>query len=302
MEGEMSSAKVVVIKSKVVPTLAQELDQPKLSSMLERGLNLLSGTQDIKEAVSQIFSPTDRVGIKINTIGGRNISTRPELSLSLAALLVRSGLQEKNIIIWDRTNRELREAGYHLATNKAGLKVFGTDTEGVGYESELVSHLDIGSLFSTIQSNFITASISLAILKDHGLAGVTASLKNYFGAIHNPNKYHDSHCNPFIAELFDTQLIKGKHKLSILDGLRIQYHRGPSYHPQWAEDSGLLIFSRDAVAADSVGWQVIEKLRAQKGLPTLEEENRKPLYLFTAEKLGLGTAGLDRIQILENEV
>jgi uncharacterized protein (DUF362 family) len=298
----MSSAKVVVIKSKVASPSAGELDQPKLSSMIERGLNLLSGTQDTKQAVGQIFSSTDRVGIKINTIGGRNISTRPELSLNLANLLVRTGLQEKNIIIWDRTNRELREAGYGLATDKTGLKVFGTDTEGAGYETELVSHLNIGSLFSTILSNFITASISLAILKDHGLAGVTASLKNYFGAIHNPNKYHDAHCNPFIAELFDTQLIRDKHRLSILDGLRIQYHRGPSFHPQWAENAGLLIFSRDAVAADSIGWQIIEKLRAQKGLPTLEEEKRKPLYLFTAEKMGLGTAALDRIQILEDEV
>jgi len=56
------------------------------------------------------------------------------------------------------------------------------------------------------------------------------------------------------------------------------------------------------VAADSVGWQVIEKLRARKGLPTLEEEKRRPLYLLTAEKMGLGAAGLDRIQILEDEV
>lgn len=302
MGRDMSSAKVVIIRSKGVQSSARELDQLKLALMIERGLNLLSGTQDIKEAISQIFSPTDRVGIKINTIGGRNISTRPELSLSLANLLVRSGLQEKNIIIWDRTNRELREAGYRLATDKAGLKVFATDTEGAGYETEPFSHLNIGSLFSTILSNFITASISLAILKDHGLAGVTASLKNYFGAIHNPNKYHDDHCDPFIAELFDTRLIKDKHKLSILDGLRIQYHRGPSFHPQWAENGGLLIFSRDAVAADSVGWQVIEKLRARKGLPTLEEEKRKPLYLLTAEKMGLGAAGLDKIQILEDEV
>jgi uncharacterized protein (DUF362 family) len=298
----VSSAKVVVVRSKVALSLTKELDKARLVLMIERGLNLLAGTQEIKEAVSQIFSPPDRVGIKINTIGGRNISSRPELSFGLANLLVQGGLQEKNIIIWDRTNRELREAGYRLTIDKAQLKVFGTDTEGVGYDTDLVSHLNIGSLFSTILNNFITASISLAILKDHGLAGVTASMKNYFGSIHNPNKYHDAHCNPFIAELFDTRPIKSKHKLSILDGLRIQYHRGPSFHPQWAENGGLLVFSRDAVAADSVGWLIIEKLRAQKGLPTLEEEKRKPLYLFTAEKMGLGIAHFDKIQILEDEV
>jgi uncharacterized protein (DUF362 family) len=270
--------------------------------MIQRGLQILTGSQDAKESFNQIFSKNDRIGIKINTIGGRKISTQPAVPLSLADLLAKSGLQEKNIIIWDRTNRELKEAGYRLAINSNGLKLFATDTNGAGYETELVSHLNIGSLFSTIQTNFVTASISLAILKDHGLAGVTAGMKNYFGAIHNPNKYHDSHCNPFIAELFDTDPIKRKHRLSILDGLVVQYHRGPSYHAQWAEPCGVLIFSRDPVAADSAGWQMIEKLRAKKGLPSLKEDKREPAYLMVAEKMGLGHAGFEKIQIIEDEV
>ena len=114
------------------------------------------------------------MGIKINTIGGKKLSTRPEVSFSAAKLLMDCGIQQENIIIWDRTNRELREAGYRLNLNQGGIKVFGTDTEGVGYDAELTSHLDIGSLFSSIQSKKTTASISLAMLKDHGLAGVTA--------------------------------------------------------------------------------------------------------------------------------
>lgn len=269
--------------------------------MLERGLGLLTGTSDFREAIRHVFQSSDRVGIKINTIAGRLLSTRPELSYALANLLIRSGLPEKNILIWDRSNRELREAGYRLRAEGNQLKVFATDTEGAGYEPELLSHRNIGSLFSTIQTNFVTASISLAILKDHGLAGVTASLKNYFGAIHNPNKYHDDHCNPYVAELFDTPPIKSKHRLSILDALRVQYHRGPSFHLQWSEPCRLLIFSLNAVAADTVGWQVIEKLRARKGLPSLEEEGRRPDYLETAERMGLGVASTDKIQIVENE-
>lgn len=298
----MEQTRVVVIRCPGVFSAAGDLNTSKLALMVERGLSLLFGSQEAKEALSQVFKPADRVGIKINTIAGRLLSTRPEVCLALATLLTRSGLQEKNIIIWDRTNRELRQAGYQLNLDSHRLKVFATDTEGAGYEEELISHANIGSLFSTIQTNFVTASISLAILKDHGLAGITASLKNYFGAIHNPNKYHDSHCNPYVAELFDTSPIKNKHRLSILDALRVQYHRGPSFHAQWAEPCGMLIFATDAVAADSVGWQVIEGLRARKGLPSLEEEKRKPEYLATAEKMGLGVASPKKIQILENEV
>lgn len=298
----MSEPKVAVIRGKGVLTAEGDFNQPKIVEMIRRGLQILTGSQEAKEGFGLFFAKNDRVGIKINTIGGRKISTRPEVSLSLAEVMVKSGIQEKNIIIWDRTNRELKEAGYRVASNSNGLKIFATDTDGAGYETELVSHLNIGSLFSTIQTNFVTASISLAILKDHGLAGVTASMKNYFGAIHNPNKYHDTHCNPFIAELFDTNPIKRKHRLSILDGLIVQYHRGPSYHAQWAEPCGVLIFSRDPVAADSAGWQMIEKLRANKGLPSLKEDKREPAYLLTAEKMGLGQATADKVQIIEDEV
>lgn len=298
----MSEPKVAVIRGKGVLTAGGDFNQPKIVEMIRRGLQILTGSQEAKEGFGLFFAKNDRVGIKINTIGGRKISTRPEVSLSLAEVMVKSGIQEKNIIIWDRTNRELKEAGYRVASNSNGLKIFATDTDGAGYETELVSHLNIGSLFSTIQTNFVTASISLAILKDHGLAGVTASMKNYFGAIHNPNKYHDAHCNPFIAELFDTNPIKRKHRLSILDGLIVQYHRGPSYHAQWAEPCGVLIFSRDPVAADSAGWQMIEKLRANKGLPSLKEDKREPAYLLTAEKMGLGQATADKVQIIEDEV
>jgi uncharacterized protein (DUF362 family) len=298
----MSTSKVVIIKGTSVVGRDGEVDGTKAAAMLALGLRHLSGSADARDGLSRLFSRRDRVGIKINTIGGRSISTRPDLSLALANLLSASGVLEKNIVIWDRTNRELRQAGYRLADGSSGLKIFATDTAGAGYETEPVSHLNIGSLFSTIQTNFVTASISLAILKDHGLAGVTAGMKNYFGAIHNPNKYHDTHCDPYIGELFDTPAVKGKHRLSILDALVVQFHRGPAYHPQWASPSGQLIFSLDPVSADAVGWRLIEQLRSRQGLPSLQEEGREPTYLRTAERMGLGRLDLDDINIIEDEV
>ena len=298
----MNGSKVIIIRGKAVFGPGGDLDRLKISEMLSLGFRKLTGTREAGQGLARLFAQDARVGIKINTIGGRKISTRPELSLSLAELLVKNGWPERNVVIWDRTNRELREAGYKLSDSPSGLKIFATDTAGAGYEAEIFSHRNIGSLFSTIQTNFVTASISLAILKDHGLAGITAGMKNYFGAIHNPNKYHDSHCDPFIAELFDSEPIKAKHRLSILDALLVQYHRGPSFHTQWAEPYGALIFSLDPVAADAVGWRLVERLRSGKGLPSLKEEGREPVFLVSAEKLGLGRAGSDSIEVIEDEV
>jgi uncharacterized protein (DUF362 family) len=298
----MAVSEVFVVRGTGVVSSAGEIDVAKLREMMRRGLALVAGAADAVDGVRSRFGTADRVGIKVNTIGGRRISTRPELPLELAGWLTRSGLPEKNILIWDRTNRELKEAGYRLSDSRNGLKIFGTDTEGAGYGAEIISHLNIGSLFSSLQTQFAGASISLAILKDHGLAGVTASLKNYFGAIHNPNKYHDNRCDPYVAELFDSGPIKLKHRLSIVDALLVQFHRGPSFHPQWADASGRLLFSADPVAADFAGWQWIEELRARRGLPSLREEGRAPDYLATAQAMGLGRASAEGVRIIEDEV
>ncbi len=267
--------------------------------MFRRGVELLTGTSAAKDGLMTVFRPGDRVGIKVNTIGGRALSTRPETAAALAAHLAGNGLDADHLIIWDRTNRELRAAGYKLTAERTGVRVYGTDADEAGYGRDLLSHRSIGSLFSTILTEAVSASVSLAILKDHGMAGITAGMKNYFGAIHNPNKYHDTGCDPYVAEVFDAPPVKAKHRLSVVDALVVQYHRGPSFHPQWAERCGTLIFGLDPVAADRVGWSLVERLRAAKGLPSLAEEGREPAYLATAAKMGLGNAELREIDVIE---
>lgn len=300
----MSRSKVVIIKSKksLSPSGNRGLDQNQLKRMFARGILRLSGHSDLRSAVKTLFPFSHLIGIKINTLGGKKLSTQPETALSLAKTLENGGVKADNILIWDRSNRELRETGYSLKMNRKGIKIFGTDSQGIGYDRFLTSHLNIGSLFSNIQSKLIDSSISLAVLKDHGLAGVTAAMKNYFGAIHNPNKYHDNNCDPYIAELCDTAPVKNKHKLAILDAILVQYHRGPAFHPKWASEQRTLIFGSDPVAVDYTGWQTIEKLRIQVGLPPLAEEDRAPKYIRTAEKLGLGTANPEKINIIAEEI
>lgn len=296
----MEASRVVVIRSPRVLSSKGDIDISLARRMFRRGLTLLSGQKDPTEFVKALFRGK-AIGIKVNTIGGRKISTRPEIAAALADALSASHIPRKNIVIWDRTNRELKEAGYRLRISSGDVRVYGTDSQGVGYGRDLIAHRNVGSLFSRIQES-VEASISLAILKDHGLAGITAGMKNYFGAIHNPNKYHDFHCNPSVAEVFDSPPIKSKHKISVLDALVVQCHRGPSFHPRWAEPCRSLIFSLDPVAADRVGWMVIETLRSAKGLPSLKEEDREPLYLTAAQEMGLGKAGLKDIAILEEEI
>jgi len=292
----VASSRVVVVRSPAVWTAAGALDPAVVARMFVRGFLELADEREEARAAAALFRPGDRVGIKVNTIGGKAISTRPEVAHALAGCLVRGGVAAKDIVIWDRTTRELRDAGYAVNTGRSGVRVYGTDAAGAGYESEPLSHLDVGSLFSRILTETVTASISLAILKDHGLAGVTAGMKNYFGAIHNPNKYHDDRCDPFVAQVFDAPPVKSRHRLTVIDALAVQFHRGPSYHARWSAKFGGLVFSLDPVAADTAGWRIIDRLRQEAGLPTLEAEGRPPGYLATAEKMGLGRSAAEIVE------
>ncbi len=298
----MGKSRIVVVSSGTVFSSSGDVHGPTLRRMLERGFSRLADVADPAEAIRAFFRPEDRIGIKINTIGGRRISTRPDLALPFAAWISEKVVPSANVLVWDRTNRELKEAGFKLSAGTGRPRVFGTDTDGMGYAADLITHQSIGSLFSTIQQDFATVSVSLAILKDHGLAGVTAGMKNYFGAVHNPNKYHDGGCDPYVAEIFDSPPVRSKHRLSILDCLTVQYHKGPSFHPQWAARYGALIFGADPVASDATGWRIIESLRAEKGLPSLAEEKREPHYLATAERLGLGKMNPGDIDLVEERI
>lgn len=273
-----------------------------LKRMILRGASLLTNGGGGREGLRTLLGPCSRVGIKINAIAGKPLTTHPRVAFALAESLSDIGCRREDIVIWDRTGHELQEAGYRLNPGPSGYRIFGTDARGVGYRTELTSHLHIGSRFSRIQSDWCDISISLALLKDHGLAGITAGMKNYFGAIHNPNKYHDRNCNPYVAEVFDSPPVRKRHRLTILDALRVQYHRGPAYHPRWASPFGALIFGVDPVAVDRVGWSIVETLRAEAGLPSLQEEGREPVYLATAERMGLGSASLAEIEVIEEQI
>ena len=300
----MSKSRVVVVKSSGVISSSGKVDKELLSRMVKRGLCRLISESKSEDALRHFFSPKDRVGLKVNCLAGRMASTHPELALVVASLLKRIDVKAKNIIIWDRSSHELKEVGFPLNFNGDDFLCFGTDAQGVGYSRSLIDHMSIGSLLSRVMEKFTNVQLNLPVLKDHSLSGVTCSLKNFFGAIHNPNKYHDDECDPYIADLNTVPLIKKQQRLVICDALRVQYNGGPSYHPQWAENFGGIILGDDPVAVDFVGYQIIDRIRRKRGLPSLEKAGRKPKHIFTAadKEHKLGKASSDQIYLVETVI
>ena len=67
------------------------------------------------------------IGIKVNPVGSPLIHTKPETVEALVAWLVESGVPKKNIVIWDRFEDMLKEAGY-TSERFPGVRIEGLQT------------------------------------------------------------------------------------------------------------------------------------------------------------------------------
>ncbi|MBI2840382.1 MAG: DUF362 domain-containing protein [Acidobacteria bacterium] len=270
--------------------------QEAVRSGLQSAIARVTGAPSAAVAFRSLFRTTDVVGIKVNCLAGRSLSPRLELISVLIETLRSAGVPDRQILVWDRTDSDLERAGYTLNRSGSGPRCYGTNLE---YETEPSSVGSVGSCYSKIVTSECTALISVPVLKDHDLAGVSGSLKNFYGAIHNPNKYHDSNCNPYVADVSSHPAIRRKLRLVVFDALIAQCHGGPAFKPAFAQPYGGLIVSRDPVAADRIAWKILEQMRKEKGLPTLAESKREPIWVATAESAGLGVGDLTRIEEVE---
>jgi len=277
-----NKSRVVIVRSKRVLNPGGVVDGEVLSAMVRSALLNLTGIASAEKAWGSLFAPRDIVGIKVNAIAGRLLSPTPAWVPILAQGLRAAGVEEKRIILWDRSSRELKEAGFPLNWEQGGIRCFGTDAPGVGYDPDLVENGSIGGLLSRILTALTSCQVNLCLLKDHNLAGLSGALKNLYGAIHNPNKYHDDHCNPYIADLNALPQIREKFRLTLCDALRVQYHGGPAFKSQWVENYGGILASFDPVALDFAGWRLLDQIRKAHGLSSLQQEDRTPLYILTA--------------------
>ncbi|MBM4055678.1 MAG: DUF362 domain-containing protein [Planctomycetes bacterium] len=273
--------------------------ESKITHILNKSVMQLTGVSSKENAWQKLFNPSDIVGIKLNCLSGRIMSPRVAIADSILQGLKLAGVKEENIIVFERYNRELEAAGFRVRRATQGVQCFGTDElpQG-GYDSEPQTAGSVGTCFSKIVSQMCTAIINVPVLKDHDLAGISVAMKNFFGVIHNPNKYHSNNCNPYIAELSSHPYIANKVRLIVCDAILAQYNGGPSYKPQWTWNYNGIIVGRDPVAFDRICHTIIEEQRKKMKLPSLQQAGREPKYISTAAMIGLGTDDISTINIV----
>ena len=117
------------------------------------GLTEMTGKGTLRDAWASLVAPSDVVGIKINAIGAPKISTSLASVRETIAGLVSAGVKENNIVVWDRTDREVARTGLTINKGAEGVRIHGTSTasEAIvpwveGYDREAYVSFEDGTL------------------------------------------------------------------------------------------------------------------------------------------------------------
>jgi uncharacterized protein (DUF362 family) len=292
---DSGKSRVAHLRHSGLVTSGSNVDRAIALAMLDRGVMHVFGTDTPEEAWEQVASPGDVVALKVNCICSL-LSTNPNVAYAVAQRLMDVGVRPSDLVIFDRTSGELTNAGYTLnRANPEQPRCHGTDGEVAGpfsygeYEgnlSQLLTRADV--------------LVNLPVLKDHGGAQVTLSMKNHYGTIDNPGPYHGNNCDPFIGHINMLPEIKDKTKLIVLDASRGCWRNGPGPGPNAIWRHNGLVVATDPVACDTLGNEIINAQRAEKGHgPVSQEADGLAKHILTAQKLGLGTAQRSEMDVLE---
>ena len=88
-----------------------KIDAKVVGEMFERGMRTLTG-KDMKASFGLFFEPGDVVGIKVNPVGPPLINTHLELTRRRGRVAHRQRCPPDHIVIWDRFDYMLKDAGY----------------------------------------------------------------------------------------------------------------------------------------------------------------------------------------------
>ncbi len=310
-------------------------DGKAIASMVETGIATLTG-KNLKESFRLLIDPADVVGLKVNPVGPPLINTRPEVAEAVIKWLVDNGIPKSRIIIWDRFDYMLKDAGFtkerfpgigieglqtmdeegnrwrgpdgkHLSVANFDPEVYYRATGALwtsdqnqknedGYLNQHVFNGEL-SFFGKLLTKRLTRLINLAAYKNTGQAISMATKNLGYGAICNTGRLHGGLALRVNTEVLAAPVLRDKLALNITDGLRGQYDGGPDKDAQFVYDNYALYFATDPFALDMMCHQELTAKRREMGA-TVNDNPRFTEYLRYAESLGLGAVSAEKLTVL----
>jgi hypothetical protein len=190
-----------------------------------------------------------------------------------------------------RYEKEIRRL-YTDYSDREGIRRIAEEVasefEGVAIEDEEKSYL------AKIVTSEITKLVNLAVLKHNEDSGVTWATKNIaLGVTTNKVRFHIDYCTKAIPEILAQPSIRDKTVLHIGEAAKISTVSVGG--AQIARDNRIF-FSRDPVAMDRIGLDILEEKRAAHGL---ESVRAVATHIAACAKRGLGTDDPAKIDLRE---
>jgi hypothetical protein len=324
--------KVVAVKDEQAMN-EQGVNGKVVAAMFEKGIRALTG-KPLAGSFKLFFDKNDIVGIKVNPVGAGLISTRLEVVDAIIGWLRRGGLPARNIIIWDRFDYMLADAGF-TAARYPGIGIEGLQTmdeaaaEGKSQDDSrwldkdgrhvseknfdldayyfadveapqdkpyLNQHVFNGkySYFGKLLTKKLTKIVNVPVFKNTG-NGISMATKNLgYGAICNTNRLHKPLFFNVCTEVLAFPVMRDKLVLNVTDGLRAQYDGGPDALAQATYFLNTLFFASDPFALDMTCHNLLLQKRKEMKVQ-VNEHPKYTEYLRYGQRLGLGVADPARI-------
>ena len=264
-----------------------------LRQMLDAGITHLTGINDARQAWAALFSPAERIAIKVNTILSSSYWTPVPLVMAVTQSLQDAGVPAEQIVIYDRDPSELGNAGFKINRDGPGVRCASSTRYVKGYKLVGID----ASLSDVLLS--CDALINMPILKSHGNAGMTFSMKNHYGTFQRPTEFYHSGkgIQQGIAELNAWPDIKNRTRLIV--GSLLNFVGASSWDWSNALPGDSLLFSFDPVAADAYAMQEFQKVVTLSGPSPKTIKALATPWIAYAAKLGVGTNDPAHYQVNE---
>jgi len=216
-------------------------------------------------------------------------NTNPQLIKEIVSQCIAAGAKE--VVVFDNTcdnwKKSYTTSGIEAAAKSAGAKVIPADDKSYYTEVSLPQGKKLKSMKLHKAILDCDAWINVPILKQHGGANMSISMKNLMGIIWDRKIFHVSNLQQCIA---DVCTLQKKPVLNVVDAYRVLKSNGP--RGKSVEDvvlSKALFMSQDMVAVDTAATKFFNQIREMP----LDDVK----HIEHGQELKLGTMDIDKLSV-----
>ena len=216
-------------------------------------------------------------------------NTNPELVAEIVKQCLQAGASE--VVVFDHTCDDWRKcyanSGIEAAAKAAGAKVLPAHQESYYRSVDLPKGVKLKS--TKVHEAILDSDvwINVPVLKNHGGAKMSISMKNLMGIVWDRGYFHSHDLQQCIA---DVNSLDKKAVLNVVDAYRLMKENGPRGKSEAdVVLSKALFVSSDSVAVDTAATNFFNQVRKMP-LDSVE-------YLEKAQQLKVGTMNLEKLKV-----